>query len=143
MFCPGTIVAGPFLTTCISACGVTVSVSVAVLLPGSISATPAGAVIVAVFTTLTTVEGDMLATTRYVALPPASSETGVAARLPTPLATQVEPAEAVHVQVAEVIAAGSVSVTVALATSLGPAFDATTCRSSTCPARHSRPRPSS
>jgi hypothetical protein len=44
---------------------------------------------------------------------------------PDPLAVQVPPPAPLHVQVAPVMAAGTVSVTVAPVTALGPEFEAT------------------
>jgi len=111
------------LTTDRSAEGVSVSVSVALLLPGFVSVKPAGAATVAVFTTVPVAAGEIVAASVYVAVPPARRET-VDAMLPPPLAApQLEPAVAAHVHVADVIAAGSVSATGAFATELGPAFE--------------------
>src|SRR2546425_621249 len=59
-----------------------------------------------------------------VAVPPASRLT-LAFRLPLPLAGQLDPAEAAHVQVTPATWAGKLSVTVAPATALGPALLAT------------------
>ena len=105
-----------------SAVGTIVSVSVAVLFPGVGSVTPAGTPTVAVFTRVPVADGDRVAASVKVAVPPARSET-VDAMSPIPLtAAQLDPAEATHVHVADVIAAGRTSVTGAATTALGPAF---------------------
>src|SRR5712671_208326 len=93
-----------------SATAVMVSVSVALLLAGVGSVTPAGAATVAL--------------TVKVAVPPLSRLTA-AAMLPLPLAGQLEPAEAAQVQAPKVRLAGALSVTVAAVTALGPLLLAT------------------
>src|SRR6266550_2455892 len=59
-----------------------------------------------------------------VAVPPLSRFTK-ALRLPLPLAGQLEPADAAHVQVTALSCAGKTSLTVAPTTALGPALLAT------------------
>ena len=100
------------------------SVSVALLLPGTGSRTPAGGVTLAVFASVPVAPGTIVPVSVKVAVPPTSRST-VAAMLPLPEAGQAEPAEAVQVQVAPVTVAGSVSATAAAVTAAGPAFDAT------------------
>ena len=74
-----------------SACGVSVSVSVAVLFPGSGSVVPAGAVTVAVFASVPVAPGAMFAVSVNVAVPPGASVT-VVLMLPVPLgAAQLDP----------------------------------------------------
>jgi hypothetical protein len=107
-----------------SAVWVKVSVSVAVLLPGVGSVTEAGAEIVAVFARLPVAVAAMVAVIVNVAVPPGARVTD-ALMLPLPDAGQVEPAEAVHVQVPADSTAGSVSATVAAVAVEGPAFEAT------------------
>jgi hypothetical protein len=78
---------------------------------------------VAEFVSKPVADGEIVATSVYVAVPPARSET-VEAMLPIPLAApQLDPAVAAHVHVADEIAAGSVSATGAFVTELGPAFE--------------------
>src|SRR6266550_3513672 len=84
----------------------TVLLSVAELFPAG-SFTPAGAVTVAVAVKVT--------------VPPLRRFTK-ALRLPLPLAGQLEPTEAAHVQVTELSCAGKTSLTVAPTTALGPAL---------------------
>jgi len=105
-----------------SAVGVmTVLLSVALLFPAG-SLVPAGAVTVAV---LVIVPAPLaVAVTVNVALPPLKRLT-LAPMLPLPLAGQLEPAEAAHVQVTELSCAGKTSLTVAPTTALGPALLAT------------------
>src|SRR5436309_3156505 len=95
-----------------------VSVSVALLLPGVESVTPAGAATLAVFAKLPVVAGSTVPLIVKVAVPVLSRST-VTLMSPVPLAGQV-PLAAVHVQVAPVMLDGIVSVTVAPVTSLGP-----------------------
>src|SRR5882762_3267619 len=93
-----------------SAVGVmTVLLSVALLFPAG-SIVPAGAVTVAVAVN--------------VAVPPLKRFTK-ALRLPLPLAGQLDPADAAHVQVTALSCAGKTSLTVAPTTALGPALLAT------------------
>ena len=105
-----------------SASGTIVSVSVALLLPVAGSAAPAGAATLAVFTRVPVALAAAVPLSVKVALPPAGRLT-VVLMLPVPLAApQVDPAGAVQVQVTPVRAVGTVSVTGASATALGPAF---------------------
>src|SRR5229473_3294657 len=117
---PVVTLAGPVFTALRSACGVRVSVSVAVLLPGVGSVVPTGAVTLAVLLRLPVAEAEMLAVTVYVAIPPFARLT-VVLMLPVPLVTP-QLAAGVHVQVALLMPAGSVSVTVAPVTASGPPF---------------------
>ena len=102
-----------------SATGFRVSVSVAELLPGTVSMTPAGTVAEAVLADVPTADAATVAVTSNVAVPPASRSTDVL-MLADPEAWQVEPAEAVHVHVGPTSVAGIGSVTVAPATLEGP-----------------------
>src|SRR2546427_779315 len=98
-----------------------VVLSVALLFPAG-SFTPAGAVTVA---TLVIVPVPVtVAVAVNVAVPPASRSTA-ALRLPLPLAGQLEPADAAHVQVTPETWAGKLSVTVAPLATSGPALLAT------------------
>jgi hypothetical protein len=83
---------------------------------------PPGAVTVAVFVIVPLPVA--VALTVNVAVPPLSRFTD-AAMLPVPVAGQVEPALAEHVQPLTVMFAGKTSATVAPVTALGPAFDTT------------------
>ena len=65
--------------------------------------------------------GEIVPVAVKVAVPPTSRSTA-ALGFPLPLAGQLEPAEAVQVQLTPVISAGKTSVTVAPVTPLGPAF---------------------
>ena len=98
--------------------------SVAELLPGVGSVTPAGAAIVAVLTRLPVADALIVPVTVNVTEPPTGRLT-VALMLPLPLAGQVAPPVAVQVQVTPVRAAGIVSVTVAAVTADGPVLVAT------------------
>src|SRR5437016_5569800 len=99
----------------------TVLLSVAELFPAG-SFTPAGAVTVA---TLVSVPVPVtVAVAVKVAVPP-TSRLMLAFRLPLPLAGQLDPADAAHVQVTPVSWAGNASLTVAPVTALGPALLAT------------------
>ncbi len=81
---------------------------------------PAGGVTVPALTRLPVAAALMLAVTVNVAVPFTGRLT-VVLMLPLPLAAvQLDPADAAHVHVAAVIAAGKVSVTAALVTELGP-----------------------
>src|SRR5262245_7877550 len=101
---------------------ISVSLSVAELLPGVGSTMAPGIATVAVL------ESVPMATALIVALAtkvtvPAGSRLTIRLMLPVPPAPpQLEPIDALHVQVAKVIAAGNVSVTVAAVTALGPLF---------------------
>ena len=106
-----------------SAVGVIVSLSVALLLAVLGSVTPAGAVTLAVLVRVPVALKDRVPVAVKVAVPPTARFT-VVAMLPLPLAAaQLEPAEAVQVQVTPVRLAGKVSVTEAPVTGLGPAFE--------------------
>ncbi len=103
-----------------SACAVSVSVSVALLLPGLVSVTPAGGVTVAVFDSVPLALPLMVAASVYVIVLPAGRLT-VSLMLPLPLAVKPEaPPVPTAVNVSLTIAAGSTSLTVAPITSLGP-----------------------
>src|SRR5436305_1920544 len=102
-----------------------VSVSVAVLLPGVGSVTPAGTATVAVFDNVPDAPAVSVALTVYVIVLPAGIVT-VSLMLPLPLALKpVAPPLAVAVQVCVASAAGNVSVMVAPVTLLGPLLVAT------------------
>src|SRR6266550_7200218 len=97
-----------------------VSLSVALLLPGG-SFRPAGAVTVAVFV-IVPEAAVTVAVAVNVAVPP-TSRLMLAFRLPLPLAGQLDPAEAVRVQVTPLSCAGKTSLTVApVAAASGPAL---------------------
>src|SRR5690348_12767887 len=106
-----------------SACGFSVSVSVAVLLAWLASVTLAGAVTFAVLDRFPVAVGETAAVRLKVAASPGPRVT-VVSILPAPLATpQLSPLLAVvQVQLADVMADGSGSVTCAPATVLGPLF---------------------
>src|SRR5271157_5013742 len=102
-----------------------VSVSVAELLAGLLSVTPAGVVAVvptvAVLTRLPVAEGEICATSVKVTVAPGTRLTRSLTMLPVPLdVTTLAPAVATAVQVAEVMAAGSGSLTAAPVTADGP-----------------------
>ncbi len=122
---PGVYVALPsVLTTPSDTCAASVSVSVAELLPGLGSVTPAGAVIVAVLTSVPVAAADTVPLSVNVALPPTGRLT-LALMLPEPAAGQVPPPAPTHVHAAPRIVAGTVSATVAPVTPLGPLLLAT------------------
>ncbi len=98
--------------------------SVAALLPGTVSVTPGGTATAAVLTRVPSAEAATVASTVNVAVPPASRSTS-ALMSPEPVAGHVEPAEAAHVHVAPVSSAGSASTTMAPDTSDGPLFATT------------------
>ncbi len=105
----------------------TVLLSVALLLAGASSVVPAGTAMVAVLVIVPEALTSTGAVTVNVALPPVNRFT-VVLRLPLPLAGQLDPAVAAHVQVmpATLKTLGSkVSVTGAAVTALGPALLAT------------------
>jgi hypothetical protein len=126
MAVPGTTVVKPsVLVIAKSAVGVSVSMSVAVLLFGFGSVTPLGAPTVAVFANAPCADAKTVAFTVYVAVPP-TSKLAVVFKLPVPLAApQLEPTLAAHVHVTFVKNAGNVSATVAPFAILGPLFVAT------------------
>src|SRR5689334_2585666 len=107
-----------------SACGFGVSVSVAVLLPGVGSESPAGTDTVAVLTRLPEAPAEILQTAVKVAVLPTGRLT-VALILPTPPAGPVAPPAYTAVHVTEVMKAGKLSITVAPTLALGPLFVAT------------------
>src|SRR5262245_1187898 len=111
---PGTAAAWPSVfVTARSPRGVSVSVSVAVLLADTGSVTPPGVVTVAVLASVPSAPGATVPVAVKVTVPPASRFT-VRLMLPAPeAAMQLEPAEAAQVQVTPVMAAGNVSATVA------------------------------
>ncbi len=105
-----------------SRAGVRASVSVAESFAGFESTILLGAVTDAVLEIAPEAEGDTVASSVNVAVPPTMRSTLVA-MLPVPLAApHAEPALGVHVHVAFVRSAGSVSVTVAPVTASGPAL---------------------
>src|SRR5262245_49469689 len=105
-----------------SGCGVSVSESVAALLPGVGSVTPAGVATVAVLERVPVADTSMVAGTVYVTLPPVGRFT-VSLMFPVPDAVHVAPPAPMHVHVA-VTEAGKVSATVAPGALLGSLFDA-------------------
>jgi hypothetical protein len=107
-----------------SARRVIVVVSVAELLAGVGSVEPPGKATVAVFDTVPVAVDSTVALTENVTVPPARRFTE-AEMLPEPDAGQLDPTDAVHVQVAPERVAGNVSVTVALVIAEGPALEAT------------------
>ena len=108
-----------------SAMRVSVSVSVAELLPGVESVVPVGVAIDAVFASEPVAPEATVAVNVYVAVAPTVKLT-VSEMLPAPLAPHDAPDDAAHVHVASERDDGSVSVTVAPVTSDGPLFVATT-----------------
>src|SRR5258708_6596922 len=112
------------MVTATSADGAAVSVSVAELLPGLVSTTPAGVATVAVFTRLPVAPEAILAVTVKVTVPLTGRSTD-ALILPEPEAGHTPPPAPAHVQVAEDTPAGKVSVTVAPTTGSGPLLAAT------------------
>jgi hypothetical protein len=107
-----------------SAFGLSVSVSVAELLPGVGSVVPLGTVIVAVFANEPVDAAETAAVSVYVTVAPTAKFT-VSEMLPVPLAVQLAPELATHVHVAPLNEAGSESATIAPTTFEGPAFVAT------------------
>src|SRR5580765_5857489 len=109
-----------------SAEGVSVTELVAVLLAGSGSSAPAGAVTVAVLASRPVAFAAIRPVTVNVARAPVPSET-VVARLPVPEATaQLDPASAVQVHAGATRATGNRSLTLAAVTGLGPVLVTTT-----------------
>ena len=110
---PGTSVAAPsVLVIDRFAVGTNVSVSVAELLPGVGSVTPAGGATVAVLTRLPVADADTVPVTVNVTDAPTGRFTD-ALMLPLPLAGHVPPPLPAHVHVTPLNAAGMVSATVA------------------------------
>src|SRR5687767_9336203 len=103
--------------------GVSVSVSVALLLADEGSVVPAGTVIVAVLLNAPVARGSTVPVAVKVAVPFTRRLTR-ALMFPDPLAGQLDPADATQVHVAPRSAAGKVSLTVAPVVSLGPALEA-------------------
>ena len=106
-----------------SACGVSVSVSVAELLPGVGSVTPAAAVTVAVFESVPLALAEIVPVAVYVTEPPAG-RLAVSLILPEPEAVHVPPPAPTQVHVTPVIDAGNASAMMVPGASLGPAFEA-------------------
>src|SRR6476469_2627038 len=105
-----------------SARGVRLSVSMAVLLPGVGSVTPAGGLTVAVLARLPVAEGSIW-TVKVKVTVALTGRLTVVARAPVPLAgplTVPPPLLAANAQVAAMTPAGSESDTVAPVTALGP-----------------------
>ena len=122
---PGISVALPsVLVIATSARRVITVVSVAELLAGVGSVAPPGRATAAVLLSVPVAVETTVALTEKVAVPP-ESRLIEAEMLPDPEAGQLEPAVAVHVQVAPDRLAGNVSVTVALVIAEGPALDVT------------------
>ena len=123
---PGVYVALPsVLLTASAETGVSVSVSLAVLLAGVGSTTVGGTVMVTVLVIVPVAPGAIAAVTVYVAVPALSSETN-SLMGPLPLALpHDEPTDAAQVQLVNVTPAGGLSTTFAPATALGPALLAT------------------
>ena len=122
---PGTSVADPSVfVTDRFAVGVKVSVSVAELLAGVGSVTPAGAATVAVLTSVPVADGEIDAATTNVTEAPTGRPT-LALMLPLPAAGHAPPLEPEHVHVTLLKAAGIASATVAADTAEGPALAAT------------------
>src|SRR4051812_4962599 len=107
-----------------SAVGINVSVSEAVLLAGVGSVVPPGSATLAVLVNEPVAEAEIVPVSVKVAVPPDSKEIEAPIE-PEPEAGQDDPADAVHVHVAPVIAPGTVSVTVAPGTTDGPEFETT------------------
>jgi len=121
---PGVAVVTPSVLVMLrSACGVNVSVSVALLLPGAGSVTPLGTVTVAVLLSEPVTEGEIEQLAVYVTLPPLGRFTELL-MLPEPDAVQVPPPAPAHVHVQEVSEAGNESATVEPGALLGPEFEA-------------------
>jgi len=86
---PGTTEATRFvLVICKSAVGVNASLSVAALLPGVGSVTPAGGVTVAVLTNVPVAQGLTAPVTTYVTVLPTGRFTAASLTLPLPLAVK-------------------------------------------------------
>jgi hypothetical protein len=118
---PSTTVATPsVLVIARSALAASVSVSVAALLPGDVSVTPAGAATVAVLASVPVAAASIVHAAVYVTLPPVG-RFAVSAMLPLPDAVQVPPPAPAHVHV-QVSDAGNVSAIVEPGALLGPAL---------------------
>ena len=107
-----------------SACGVTVSVSVALSLAGTGSSQPAGTVAVPVLVSEPLAELERVPATLNVATAPGASETVVARAFPLPDPASQEPLPLVieQLQLTPTRAAGTVSATLAPETADGPLF---------------------
>ena len=117
--------AGPLLTIDRSATGVSVSISDAVLFPGTVSITVPGTMTVAVLVIVPVAVGAMAAVTVNVAVPLTMSVTSSLIG-PLPLGLpHADPADATHVQLVKLMPAGGVSTTPAPATTFGPLLVAT------------------
>ena len=113
------MLAGPVLVTLRSACGFKVLLSPLLFELGSL--VPAGGVTVAVLTKFPVALEITKPLAIKVIVPPFKIST-LALMLPVPLAGQLEPALAVHVQVTPVMVAGKLSTTFAPTAALGPAL---------------------
>src|SRR6185295_1613760 len=119
---PGVAVVTPsVLVTARSAVAPSVSVSVAELLPGVGSVTPAGAATVAVLESVPVADGEIVQLAVYVTLPPAGRLT-VSLMLPEPDAVQVPPPAPTQVHV-QLRTAGKVSATEEPGALLGPELE--------------------
>jgi len=107
-----------------SAVGTSVSVSVAVLLPGVGSVVPPGRATLAVFANDPVAPAEIVPVSVNVAVPLDSNVT-VALIDPEPAAVHDEPGDAAHVHVTAESVPGVVSVTVAPVTTDGPELEAT------------------
>ncbi len=112
------------MVTVRSACALSVSVSVALSFAAFGSVTPPGAAIVAVLASDPVADAATVPVAVKVAVPPTGRLTA-AAMSPLPLAGQVAPPAAAHVQLMPVKIPENVSLTVAPVTALGPALLAT------------------
>ena len=122
---PGAVAATPSVfVTARSACGASVSVSVALLLPATGSVQPAGTEALAVFESDPVAAGDSVPATVIVAVAPGARSSPVETALPEPEATAQPPVPAVteHVHDTPVTAAGTVSARTAPTTPDGPLF---------------------
>jgi hypothetical protein len=124
---PGTTVLRPsVLVIDTSAVGVSVSMSLAELLPDVGSVTPAGTCTVAVLVNEPVAVEDTATTAVYVAVAPVARVAVVEIGIEPEAAPQLAPAVATHVHVPDVAPAGRASTTGALTAVDGPAFDTTT-----------------
>ena len=122
---PGTAVAAPSVFVIErSAVGVSVSVSVALLLPGVGSVMPPGTATVAVFDSVPVAVAEIVQLALNVAVPPTARSTALVEMFPDPDAGQLLPTLAAQVQVQALRDTGKVSLTDAPVTGLGPPFDA-------------------
>jgi hypothetical protein len=117
-----------------SACGVSVSTSLALLLFGFGSIVPTGTVIVAVFVSKLVADAETVAVIVNVAVPLVAVKFTVVLILPLPFnVAQLEPVDAAQVQTGLISAEGIVSLTTAPTTGLGPVFVTTTVYVIACP----------